>query len=57
MEFEGRAIVKPASSNTNPDAYLQIGDGGNVPVLRVGYKNDPSMQAMADALNKWAGKA
>jgi hypothetical protein len=54
MKFEGKAEVISAESKTNPDAYLCIGKDN--PVLRVGSKNDPSLQEMADALNKWAGK-
>lgn len=56
MKFEGLAIVIPASAMSNPDTYLCIGDDPKSPVLRVGNRTDPSMQAMADALNEWAGK-
>jgi hypothetical protein len=54
IKFEGLATVIPASEESNPDAYLCIGKDN--PVIRVGSKNDPTLQEMADALNEWAGK-
>jgi hypothetical protein len=57
MKFEGLAVVHPAKSDSNPDAYLVIGDDSRCPVIRVGSKRDiGSLQKMADALNRWAGK-
>lgn len=55
MKFEGTATVRPSIHETNHDAYLVIGE--DAPVIRVGSKSDMgSLQAMADALNEWAGK-
>ena len=54
IKFEGMATVIPAEADSNPDAYLCIGKDN--PVVRVGNKNDPTLQEMADALNRWARK-
>jgi hypothetical protein len=58
MEFVGKAYVKPASSFSNPDAYLCIDtvDEEGL-VLRMGSKSDiETLEELADALNAWAGK-
>ncbi len=58
LTFIGKVYVVPASADDNPDVYVCLDSKEAVGiVLRIFSRSDiGDAEAMASALNKWAGK-